>query len=415
MFDGINGKPDMLSGGENVCTEDFERIELDSPQTIILKHKDRDVLIIDKKINTWTVVDEQFLPYPLKGRIQPVQLSDIERGDKYISIVRDILAHNDTAFRSFLADRVLPLSRENAKKIYNILGFEQKQDDFTKAGIALSFRAVTLQDCYWVSLAESNITWEQVDLKRVQLRDDMFEVALHGAVPSVQGSGFRTPEASTQGAYAKAWRRENGEMYLYKKGYRGETPSESEVEVMVSELLDLCNIKHLKYEAAIEHDKVWDKDVYCCKCKCMTDDKYSMLSGSDFNGYCNRRGVTPELEILKINKDFYYKMQIIDYLIANPDRHSLNWGFFVDNDTNKIIDFHLLYDHNNAFDKNTMRDKDYPYNFKNSKSMRECALYAMKRTDFYFRRRPVRSDFLTEKYYKSFIERFDELNIPIKK
>ena len=42
-------------------------------------------------------------------------------------------------------------------------------------------------------------------------------------------------------------------------------------------------------------------------------------------------------------------MCVCDYVFGNTDRHFENWGFIVDNNTNEIISFAPLYDHNQAF------------------------------------------------------------------
>lgn len=42
-------------------------------------------------------------------------------------------------------------------------------------------------------------------------------------------------------------------------------------------------------------------------------------------------------------------MNIIDYLIGNTDRHWGNWGFLVDNETNRPIKLHPLMDFNKSF------------------------------------------------------------------
>ena len=42
-------------------------------------------------------------------------------------------------------------------------------------------------------------------------------------------------------------------------------------------------------------------------------------------------------------------MKIIDYLIGNVDRHWGNWGFAVDNKTNKLGKLYPLMDFNKAF------------------------------------------------------------------
>lgn len=43
-------------------------------------------------------------------------------------------------------------------------------------------------------------------------------------------------------------------------------------------------------------------------------------------------------------------MFIVDYLVSNRDRHGMNWGFYYNCDTMKILSCHPLYDHNNSFE-----------------------------------------------------------------
>ncbi len=42
-------------------------------------------------------------------------------------------------------------------------------------------------------------------------------------------------------------------------------------------------------------------------------------------------------------------MNILDYLIGNTDRHWGNWGFLVENETNRPVSLHPLMDFNQAF------------------------------------------------------------------
>ena len=42
-------------------------------------------------------------------------------------------------------------------------------------------------------------------------------------------------------------------------------------------------------------------------------------------------------------------MNVIDYLVGNTDRHWGNWGFFVDNATNKLQALYPLMDFNKSF------------------------------------------------------------------
>ena len=54
-------------------------------------------------------------------------------------------------------------------------------------------------------------------------------------------------------------------------------------------------------------------------------------------------------EAKKIDREFYLKMQIADYILNNNDRHEQNWGFFMENSSGKIIGYCPLFDHAHTF------------------------------------------------------------------
>lgn len=373
--------------------------------------KDIPVLSANIDVGEYNVLNEVLLPFELKNRLQP----PYETKEAYSQYdLTQILRRNQKnyeALLSFLSHRVLPISRENAKKIYQLLGIEQLQDDYSKAKIALICHAVSLQDNYWVKLEEESLTWADVNLRTNSLNEVVAQVSLHGSSLTLSGA-IHTPELTGQGAYAKAWKREPDGLYLHKKGAYGSW--ESKIEVMVSNLLDLCNVPHLKYEASSSKNIQTGEEEYTCKCKCMTTEDISILPGMDFVSWCNRRGVDPHKEALAIDSDTIYKMWIVDYLISNRDRHGLNWGFLYDCNTNEILRCHPLYDHNNSFDTALMQAPETPYLYDQRLTMKQAAELAIKRVDFHFYREPVRSDFLTDRQFKSFTQRTKELEITIK-
>jgi hypothetical protein len=65
--------------------------------------------------------------------------------------------------------------------------------------------------------------------------------------------------------------------------------------------------------------------------------------------YCVNRDMDRTDFILKKDAHSYHMMNVIDYLIGNTDRHWGNWGFWVDNKTNKVLKLHPLMDYNKAF------------------------------------------------------------------
>ena len=377
-------------------------------RNLLLMMKNEQVMKINLDTAMYEVINERLVPFTLQGKIRE-PLPEKNSYSKYeMTQMLIIQRKNYDAFLSFLSSRVLPITRTNAKKIYGLFGFEQLQNETSKAKIAIVCRALSLQDNYWIKIEGDSTKWEDVCLRHVSLSEAVAQVSLHGSsltLTNKKEEAMRTPELTGQGAYAKAWVREPDGLYLYKKGANG--VMESKIEVMVSNLLDNCNVDHLKYEAGESNGE------YICKCKCMTNDIISILSGMDFDTWCNVRGLDSRKEALKIDPESIYKMWIVDYLISNRDRHGLNWGFFYNCDTQEILRCHPLYDHNNSFDIPLMQNKDAEYLYDSSMTMKQAAMKAMENVDFHFYREPVRSDFLTDRQYQSYMDRARDLGIKV--
>lgn len=372
-------------------------------ENMLLMMKDNPVMRINFDDVIYDVLDDLHLPYQLKGCIRTCEIKEgMSSGEIKAAVVAG--AKNNEAVIRFLAQRVLPITRENAKKIYALFGFEQLQDDYSKAKIAAVCRAVSLQDNYWIKLENDLILWRDVDIHQNHLNEIVAQVALHGTSLTLTGTPL-TPELTSLGAYAKAWYREGGELYLYKKGSNG--ISEARIEVMVSNLLKKTNANALEYTEGKSGDD------FVSKCRCMTSGDIVMLSAMDFESYCNRNGLNFRKEVHKIDSDAFYKMCIVDYLIANRDRHGINWGFFYNCETMEILGCHPLYDHNNAFDTALMANPDVPYLVIPSMTLRKAAAVASARTDFCFTEPIKREDFITERQYKYFVKAAKELGLDI--
>lgn len=370
-------------------------------EDMVLMFGDTQVMRINFDYAIYDILSDKHMPYGLRGKIVevPEESSSMTKYEK--AQIRIVERNNQDAVISWLANRTLLLSRSNAKWIFNALGIPQIETQENKLKIALVCRAVSVLDKYWVKNESDDTEWKSVDIRSNPLNEIVAQIALHGKSLTFQGS-YNTPELTTNGAYAKAWRRIDGKLWLYKLGSNGDT--ESRIEVMVSNILDKCNVDHVHYEAGTDDGK------YVCMCPCVADDRYSIVPAIEYYTYCNVNKLDFEKEILRIDKDGYYRMHIVDYLISNRDRHMQNWGFFMDNETMEIVSLHSLFDHNNAFDIEWMRDKDVKYQCT-GKSIRESAIYAMNRVDFHFTSLITRNDFITERQYKSFMDRAIGLRI----
>ena len=261
--------------------------------------KDIEVMRVDFDALIYEVIHEKYLPYPIKGKLKPMLLPNMIKTSA--DMTQSILAarKNEEAVISWLANRVLLLSRANAKWIYNLFHFEQVETDEQRVKIALVCRAASVLDSYWLKYDDDkDISWNKVDIKQNPLNEVVAQVALHGKSLTLQGS-FITPELTTNGAYAKAWRRhEDGQLWLYKLGANGNT--ESRIEVMCSNLLDKMNVEHVHYEAGT------DEAQYVCMCPCMTTESNAILTGMEFYSYCNVNGIDPDIKMFEIDGESIY-------------------------------------------------------------------------------------------------------------
>ena len=257
--------------------------------------KDAEVMRVDFDAMQYEVLDETYLPYPIRGKLR--EAPDPRLIKSSYDMTQFLLAarKNEEAVVSWLAGRVLLLSRANAKWIYNLFRFEQVETDEQRVKIAMTCRAASVLDPYWLKFEDDrDITWSQVDIRQNPLNEIVAQVALHGKSLTLQGSPV-TPELTTNGAYAKAWRRHpDGRLWLYKLGASGNT--ESRIEVMCSDLLDKMNVEHVHYEAGEDEGK------YVCMCPCMTTESKAVLTGMEFISYCNVNSLDPEAEMFRIGK-----------------------------------------------------------------------------------------------------------------
>ena len=121
----------------------------DVQKNLILMMKDIPVMSINFDLGIFDVLNENLLPYTIKGKLRRVPTYD-EVHSRYDDTQRTVAMRKcSDAVIMFLSHRVLPLSRDNAKKIYNLFSFSQAQDEISKAKIAILCKAVSLQDDYW--------------------------------------------------------------------------------------------------------------------------------------------------------------------------------------------------------------------------------------------------------------------------
>ncbi len=148
--------------------------------------KDIEVMRVDFAALIYEVINEKYIPYPIKGKLQP--LINPANMKSAFDMTQFVIAarKNEEAIVSWLANRVLPLSRANAKWIYNLFYFEQVGTDEQRVKIAMTCRAVSVLDPYWLKFDDDKeITWSKVDVKQNPLNEIVAQVVIIFCIPTL--------------------------------------------------------------------------------------------------------------------------------------------------------------------------------------------------------------------------------------
>ena len=256
----------------------------------------------------------------------------------------DTRVQNLTNFYAWCSSRVLTLDRKHAKEIMNNIGAVQSPTDRDRAMIAISYRALSLMDVFWVRTKDDKKTFDEICLYNHSLSDAFVDVSLRGKNLTLENAELipeQDPAADvgTPGVAPKAWiRREDG-FYLLKSGEKRDV----DAELLASAIIDCFSVRHVSYE------KFEFNGAFVSKCRIITSAERSIVPMEFVEIYCVNHDKDRMAFVLKRDAYSYYMMNIIDYLIGNTDRHWGNWGFWVDNKSNKLLELHPLMDYNKAF------------------------------------------------------------------
>ncbi len=297
---------------------------------MFLMNGDNPILWFDNEDKTVTVLNNHFLPYFLKDNIKDT--------DKCKTIAEGV--KNYDLLRTFLSDRVLVLSRDNAKAILQSVQSSQKLTEEERVRLALKCKALSVTDNFWTKDDTEQLRFDDVNIRKNHL-SDLFTVSVLGTPISLEHS-ILAPDIDTKGMFAKTWERKPDNLYLFKTDKTSEKVN-TKAEILVSDILDACGFyNHIKY------DYEEREGLYGCICECMADDRYSLVD-ADYVKYYKETHGEDFLRYVKENHlTAFADMVIADYMLFNPDRHINNWGFIVDNRDNKIDHFVPLYDFNQA-------------------------------------------------------------------
>ena len=233
----------------------------------------------------------------------------------------------------WLETRAIDSHRANSRLLKKALRLNER-DDLTTV---IKVNAATITDNYWIKPLDSDLTYQDV-----RFTDDYFSVlALKGSYSSfnrvANSKRTKTPELTNIGSFEKCWKLIGGKWWMYKSATHDE---------LFSELF----IYHLGEELGMNM-AVYKRGDKCIKSLDFTDNasvnfEPAFAFMGDNEDY---EDIFAKLEELCPQaKDDFVKMIFLDTIVANPDRHTANFGLLRDINTGKLIGFAPLFDHNMA-------------------------------------------------------------------
>jgi hypothetical protein len=206
-------------------------------------------------------------------------------------------------------------------------------------------KGLSLNDCYWVVEEGFDGKFDKYNLYENNFSRILALIAFTG-----YGSSFRTslascPEFTTNGMLPKCWRRYKNKIKLFKGGTSGasNTGNEPYSEFYAYQIAKIMGIN------AIEYNLTKWKGLLCSTCDLFTSKDYSFMPIGRIVTTGGMKAVREYYEAL--GEDFVKALDdmiVFDALIFNTDRHFGNFGFLIDNKTNKIVSPAPLFDHGNS-------------------------------------------------------------------
>lgn len=206
-------------------------------------------------------------------------------------------------------------------------------------------KGLSLNDCYWVVEEGFEGTYDKFNLYDNRFSQVLALIAFTGYGSSIRTSLASCPEFTTNGMLPKCWRRKDGKILLYKGGTSGasNTGNEPYSEYYAAQVAKVLGVNAIEYGLS-----QW-KGELCSTCELFTSKDYSFLPVGRIVTSGGMKAVREYYETLGKNfVEALNDMLVLDAIIMNTDRHFGNFGFIIDNKTNKIVAPAPLFDHGNA-------------------------------------------------------------------
>lgn len=248
-------------------------------------------------------------------------------------------------FFNWWKNRTIPTGRKNLERALKILKVSNVEQLIEKT------HSLNLTDHYWIKKQNGNVKWKDVNYFDNDFDDTIGEFLLLDKERTFSEGTYNSPDLFTDGMLPKKWVKRNGEFFLLK-GSDSAFQQEPFNEALASYICYKLNIRHAEYEVKELINDDDEKEFYSL-CKNFVTKNTELISAYDISKIfkkTNNESVYQHFfrccSTLGINdvEDDIQKMLVVDFIMANTDRHLRNFGFLRDSDSLEWIGLAPVYD-----------------------------------------------------------------------
>lgn len=243
------------------------------------------------------------------------------------------------ALNEWWTERSIPASRSGLREALEAMDIRSPRM------LLLRCYGLSLSDQYWICPEGSGLTWETINFFDNAFSDDVGD-ALFGEPRKNNQLNLSSPDNTSDGNLKKRWKIIAGQRYLIKGG-SGPFHQQPFNEVIATELMKRLEIPHIPYAV------IWnDGAPYSACADFVTRDTelvpawriyLTQKKPNDVSVFEHFLRCADALGIPDV-RPFLDRMIVLDYLIANEDRHLNNFGAIRDAKTLAWIGMAPIFD-----------------------------------------------------------------------
>lgn len=261
---------------------------------------------------------------------------------------------NREELNSWWRKRAIPSSRDGLRYALDELNIRSPEALLDKCyGLSLS-------DQYWICPDNSGLVWSKINFFNNSFSEDIGNILL-GHASSGDSVSLVAPDNTSDGWLKKKWSIIDGKRCLLKAG-SGAFYQEPYNEVIASVIMKRLGITHTDYTVTLYKGEPYSV------CENFVTENTELISAQSL---LNSRKKPNHITVYQHFSDccgaagldalpFLDRMLTVDFLIANEDRHTNNFGLIRNADTLEYVDFAPIYDNGTSLWYNTVNRKILP-------------------------------------------------------